>query len=438
MFESHSQQALNTQHLQAACQPSYEELQALFNVLLEIEPAAIVLIDPDALRVMVSNSAIADLLGLADQALPKSVSSTWFASAGDYEQFKSCVHGKGLVCNQPLRLRHQQGQVVEVFVSAQTVDYQHLPVRLVRLLPSSQALEQRLTALQQQNTLLTTALHWAGDAIEITDAEARLQYVNPAFEAITGYTEAEAIGKTPAELFRGEQHDPAFYQSIWSTIAGGDVWSGELTSRHKNGSLLHQEACVAPVRDGAGAITHYVAVKRNVSQQKQTEAEWLKFVALVENSNDFIAMSALDGTVLYVNEAGRDLVGLEDLASAQAKSIAEYLPEDDLAEFCAVTLPTLQTVGRHSSEGQLRHFQTGKSIHVHRSCFAVKHPKSQQTLCLATIQRDITTQKQAAQALKESEERFRAIAEASPTAIAISRISDGTILYANSQVEPTL
>lgn len=145
----------------------------------------------------------------------------------------------------------------------------------------------------------------------------------------------------------------------------------------------------------------------NAISSQNLESEWQKFVALVENSNDFIAMSSLTGDVLYVNQAGRELVGLDSLEEALTKSIAEYLPESDLAHFCEITLPTLQTTGKHEGEGKLRHFKTGESLNVHRSCFTVKHPHTGEVLCLATIQRNITAQKQAEQALRDSEEQFK-------------------------------
>ncbi len=142
-------------------------------------------------------------------------------------------------------------------------------------------------------------------------------------------------------------------------------------------------------------------------QRQQLETDWQKFVALVENSSDFIAMSSLAGQILYVNEAGRRLVGLDSLEEARSKGITDYLPQDDLAHFCEVTLPTLQSTGRHEGEGQLRHFKTGECFEMHRSCFTVRHPDTDDVLCLATIQRNITAQKQAERVLRESEERSK-------------------------------
>ena len=124
---------------------------------------------------------------------------------------------------------------------------------------------------EQVNALLATAIENAGDAIEISDDQSRLEYVNPAFERITGYTRAETIGQTPAALLRSGQHNDAFYQKIWETISQGHVWRGCLVSKRKDGSLCHQEATVSPVRDAAGAIAHYVAVKRDITERKQAE-----------------------------------------------------------------------------------------------------------------------------------------------------------------------
>jgi PAS domain S-box-containing protein len=120
--------------------------------------------------------------------------------------------------------------------------------------------------------LFATAVENAADAIEITDERCRLQYVNPAFERITGYARQEVIGKTPGSLVRSGHFDAAYYESIERTILAGKVWRGELIARRKNGDLRHQEATISPVIDASGEIPHFIAVKRDITEQKRREA----------------------------------------------------------------------------------------------------------------------------------------------------------------------
>lgn len=125
---------------------------------------------------------------------------------------------------------------------------------------------------QRLNSLLATAVQHAGDAIEITDAQFRFQYVNPAFERISGYVSAEAVGKTPFSLLMNEDSDETYRLPLQNAIARDEVWQGTLTGRRKDGSVYQQEATISPVRDVDGEITHYVAVKRDITERLQAEA----------------------------------------------------------------------------------------------------------------------------------------------------------------------
>ncbi len=124
--------------------------------------------------------------------------------------------------------------------------------------------------------LFATAVEHAADAIEITDARFRLQYVNPAFERSTGHARQDVIGKTPGSLMRSGHFDAAYYETIERTIQGGKIWRGELIARRKDGDLRYQEATISPVFDGSGQIAHFIAVKRDITEQK------LREVAVVE------------------------------------------------------------------------------------------------------------------------------------------------------------
>jgi len=122
---------------------------------------------------------------------------------------------------------------------------------------------------------LSKAVQHAAEAIVITNAEGTIEYVNPAFTEITGYSAAEAIGQNPRILKSGRQ-DEAFYQTLWSTITSGKVWRGRFVNRRKDGTLYHEQAAIAPVRDDAGRITQFVAVKRDITSEEHLREQLLQ------------------------------------------------------------------------------------------------------------------------------------------------------------------
>jgi PAS domain S-box-containing protein len=125
--------------------------------------------------------------------------------------------------------------------------------------------------LDQQLRLHGTALEHAGDAIVITDPRGRILWVNPAFSKLTGYAAAEVVERNPRVLKSGRQ-DTAFYRHLWETILSGGVWQGELVNRRKDGTLYTEEQTIAPVRDARGQISHFVGIKRDISERKAAEA----------------------------------------------------------------------------------------------------------------------------------------------------------------------
>ena len=121
--------------------------------------------------------------------------------------------------------------------------------------------------------LQSTALQAAANAIIITDRDGAIQWINQAFSTLTGYTLIEAVGKNLCNLMRSGQHGKAFYQSLWDTIRAGRVWNGELINRRKDGSFYPEEQTITPVRDDQGRISHFVAIKQNITERKTAEAE---------------------------------------------------------------------------------------------------------------------------------------------------------------------
>lgn len=125
---------------------------------------------------------------------------------------------------------------------------------------------------EQERLLLAAAIEQAAEAIIITDKDGGVQYVNPAFEKITGYKTEEAVGRNCNMLKSGEQ-DTAFYKKMWSTIQKGETWTGYFINKKKDGSLYNEEATISPIKDKTGHITNYVAVKRDVTLEQKMEEQ---------------------------------------------------------------------------------------------------------------------------------------------------------------------
>ncbi len=117
---------------------------------------------------------------------------------------------------------------------------------------------------------LSRAVEQSASTILITNLEGTIEFANPAFERITGYTLKEVIGQNPRMLKSGVT-PLEVYHDLWGAITKGGVWQGELLNRKKNGDLYWENAIISPVRDATGQITHYVAVKEDITARKKAE-----------------------------------------------------------------------------------------------------------------------------------------------------------------------
>jgi PAS domain S-box-containing protein len=125
---------------------------------------------------------------------------------------------------------------------------------------------------QEERERLMSAIQQAAESIVIADAAGAIQYANPAFERITGHTQAEAVGRTLSVLSRDE-HDAALVRQVRETLDAGHPWRGRIVGRHKDGSTFTEDAVISPVRDGSGEIVNLVAVKRDVTHEIALEQQ---------------------------------------------------------------------------------------------------------------------------------------------------------------------
>ncbi|WP_415909997.1 PAS domain-containing protein [Oleiharenicola sp. Vm1] len=127
----------------------------------------------------------------------------------------------------------------------------------------------------QRLALLEAALQAMPAGIVITDPSGRVEWVNAGFSRLTGYSASEVIGANP-RLLKSGHHPPEFYAQLWRTILRGEVWSGELVNRRKDGTDYHEHMIIAPVSHGAEGTTHFVAIKQDVTERRQMEQQLLR------------------------------------------------------------------------------------------------------------------------------------------------------------------
>ncbi len=254
------------------------------------------------------------------------------------------------------------------------------------------------------------AVEQAADGIVITDADGTIQYVNPAFTCLTGYSQEEVLGQNPRVLKSGK-HADSFYQDLWSTIRSGRVWHGEVTNRRKDGSQYVEEMQITPIRNPGGVVVSYIAIKRDVSERRIAENERNFLAGIVESSQDAIISTTPSGTIATWNGAAEAIFGYnaDEVIGRPASMIVAPERHSRLGYFMERVAHGF-TLSQHET---LCLNKDGKRFYASVTGFPVTDG-SGRVVRLSAIVRDISAQKAAEAALRESEERFRLIADSCP------------------------
>ncbi len=136
---------------------------------------------------------------------------------------------------------------------------------------------------------LARAVEQSPSSIVIANTAGNIEYVNPKFSRLTGYSLEEAVGQNPRILKSGRT-PPEAYRQLWNTVTAGKEWRGEFANRKKNGELYYESASISPIMDANGVITHYLAVKEDITERKRTE----EVIQLRLRLNEFAATHSLD------------------------------------------------------------------------------------------------------------------------------------------------
>ncbi len=135
--------------------------------------------------------------------------------------------------------------------------------------------------VEEQLLVNTAALDAAANGIIITDTKGTIQWINPAFTRLTGYSSDEAVGQNTRFLKSGKQ-DPAYYKELWQTIKSGKVWQGELINRRKDGTHYHEEMTITPVKSKRGKIQHFISIKQDITDRRAAEEKLQKMMEELE------------------------------------------------------------------------------------------------------------------------------------------------------------
>jgi PAS domain S-box-containing protein len=171
------------------------------------------------------------------------------------------------------------------------------------------------------------AMEQSGSTIVITDLNGNIEYANPRFEQSTGYTLAEAIGKTP-RILKTDNQSKEYYAQLWKSISEGRVWKGEFLNKRKDGTLYWESATIAPVMDSDGAVANYVAIKDDITARRQAEEQLRKLSQAVRQSGSAVLIMDKDGKIEYANPKFIEMSGLS-LAESLGKTPGNLLRDEN-------------------------------------------------------------------------------------------------------------
>jgi PAS domain S-box-containing protein len=289
---------------------------------------------------------------------------------------------------------------------------------------------------------LSRATEHSPASVVITAKDGRIEYVNATFSEVTGYSADEVIGQNPRMLKSGDLTE-TFYKELWDTILAGNVWEGDLINRKKTGEEFWESASISPIKNDDGEITHFVAVKQDITERKEAEdtiRQQKIFIETVINSiPDAISIIEIDsGRVVKANDAFAAEVGLShDRIEGQFC----YELTHKLSEMCAPPhheCPMFKTreTGQKQIVEHIHETADGDELYVEVSTFPIKEEDGA-IRQVVHVARDITERKKAEEKIRNSEKSLAQIIDFLPDPTWVID-NDGTVVRWNRAMEKLL
>ncbi len=261
---------------------------------------------------------------------------------------------------------------------------------------------------------LCRAVQESPSIVMITDASGTIEFVNPKFTKVTGYTLAEVAGRNPRILKSGKV-PPEVHRELWETILVGREWRGEMINRKKNGELYWEFAAISSIKDADGKITHFIAVTEDITERKRAE-EALRFSearyrALYRDNPTMIATLDADLTMLSVNPFCASQLGYS-IDELEGRSVLSIFHEDDRPAV-AQQLDNCLQHPHQVHRWQFRKIRKdGELLWVEEIAQAVYDLNGM--LNIMVVCQDVTERRRAEEALRENEERYRRLYNETP------------------------
>ena len=185
-------------------------------------------------------------------------------------------------------------------------------------------MEDQRKKIETQLLKISQAVEQSFASIVITDVAGNIEYVNPAFTKLTGYSFEEAIGQNPRILKTGYTSDYE-YVEIWQDLTHTKPWQGEFCNKKKNGEIYWEYAVISPIVNLKGEITNYVAVKENITERKRLEQEEKELAEIIENTIAFVGRADLNKNILYLNKAMLNILELDEKEDITKLKISDFI-----------------------------------------------------------------------------------------------------------------
>ncbi|RUT09918.1 hypothetical protein DSM106972_004130 [Dulcicalothrix desertica PCC 7102] len=267
--------------------------------------------------------------------------------------------------------------------------------------------ERRFTEEERQK--LVALIENSPDFIAMATLEGRGLFVNKAGQKLVGIENIDQVRQSSLMDYHTPEDSEFFTKEVLPQVIKQGSWQGEFNFKHfQTGTLIPIEYNIFTIKDHKnGQPIALATITRDITDRKLAEEERQKFVSLVENSTDFIGIATLDAQAWYLNEAGLNLVGLDNLEQFRQTHVSDYHTPEDWAYFQDHIAPAVTEHGRWQGEFQFRHFKSGKLIPIEYNVFLINDQKTGKPIALANVTRDISERKQAEEALRQSETKYR-------------------------------